>query len=372
MLASQEIALKIVKDAYEVAYDPANIAYAKSNYPLITEDNNGNPISKQAQIDVVKGEFEGQLASIKQAFEVKIVNTERSDSGAVQKGYFNVFDGLDKTLRDNMLTVNCKNNKLNVPAIIGWNKELSGTTEWIETECGVGPNRLTVTALARYFIKAKDQGTGNSNVANVMGVLVEKRYVTGSDYWYAGSRYTTAEIQKDAMPAFKESADKPSKNAFLVNNQDGRSTDMVGSSVGNTPRALRRVQAKADGWPTGVSLWNIPYYGGTNASAYVKNWIRYTDASGYSYVFYLASGGSSSQYLSLYCVSSDCTISDEPSAFTGNSTAISFMKGPQKFALRTSDVAKRSPAVVPPDNTFNPGGAIRPIEWYANGTEIYQ
>ena len=69
--------------------------------------------------------------------------------------------------------------------------------------------------------------------------------MTGSDYWYAGSRYTAAEIQRDAMPAFKESADKPSKNAFLVNNQDGRSTDMVGSSVGNTPRALRRVQAKA-------------------------------------------------------------------------------------------------------------------------------
>ena len=48
------------------------------------------------------------------------------------------------------------------------------------------------------------------------------------------------------------------------------------------------------------------------------------------------------------------------------------MKGPQKFALRTSDVVKRRSAVVPLDNTLNPGGAILPIEWYANGTEIYQ
>jgi hypothetical protein len=370
LLGSQELALKIAKDAYEVALDPANIVDAKARYPggWLNTDQPPRLFTVAEKTTSLKTKFETQLSKAKNKFQDNITNAELGADGQPAKGYFNAFDGISRPLRNTMDTINCKNVKLNVTAITSWVKESNQNTEWIETECQTASYLKSPTAKARYFIKLNAGDVGYTEVGNVMGVLVPKRIMsqgsTGGLIDYVPGQYGYSGTMFDPIIAFKIGTESPQNKTFLINNTDYRTSEIKGPQVGVIPRALRKISDQAVGLPQGTSLWYIDYYGtsvsmGGSATSYVRNWIRYTDDSGYSNVFVLASGGSGSQYVYSYCVTYDCTITQASNSL--NQPAFNFVKGPQNLKLAESNSAY---AQVPQVNTaYQPGTSKRPMEW---------
>lgn len=305
LLASQKIALNIAKDAYAVADAfPAEVA---SRYGFA-----GNGTQAYAEL---KKQFDDQLLAAKNSYQATIIN---SDSN--QKGYYNAYDNLPAGLFQKMKDVACWNYKLDVPAIGKWVKEDNGQTEYFETNCHVGSNQ-NPTVYARYFRKIDGASVGNDDVGNVMGVLVERRYITGSDYWYVGSRYTSSTPLYGVAVNMKVTSYPAYSNHFAINNASGRSSNKVFPDIAslNGPN-LRMVKAQADNWESGVSEWLF----NENGSGWSYNWMRYTDMKGYSYVFYLANSAGTGNYTGFYCVTGDCTV---------DGISLSFKHGPQKLKL---------------------------------------
>lgn len=301
LIAAQTVALKIAKDVYEVA--DAFSGEVANQYGF-----SGSGASAYAEL---KQKFESQLLSAKSSYQTYITN-----SNVNEKGYYNVYDGLTSTLFRNMEEVACWDNKLDVPAIGKWIREDNGNTEYLETNCRVG-NSQNPSVVSRYFRKINGSSVGNDDVGNVMGVLVERRYITGPDYWYVGNRYTRGRDFRSSL-YFKETMMPAYNNHFAINNSSDRDSNAVvpNTSKGYGPN-LRKIKSQAEEWELGVSEWQ--FY--EQDSGWSYNWTRYTDKKGYSYVFYIANKGGSSSYTGMYCVTGDCSIDSE--------TGISFKKGPQ-------------------------------------------
>ena len=219
----------------------------------------------------------------------------------------------------NMEEVACWDNKLDVPAIGKWIKKDNGNTEYFETNCRLG-DLQNPSVLARYFRKIDGNSVGNDSVANVLGVLVERRYVTGSDKWYVGSRYTTG--FRSTSYVMKSTHMAPRPKYFAVNNTNRRNSNVVWFDFyGSAGPVLEYL-----GYEGSLERWDIKWAD----SGDVNNWLRYTDDNGYSYVFYLHTSTGTTNLVYLYCVTGDCTIS-------GNSGAqyyMSFKDGPQRMSAQ--------------------------------------
>jgi hypothetical protein len=299
LLASQKIALSIANDVYQVADAfpvEANHRYSYS----------GNRAQVFAEL---KTQFDNQLSFLKNSYQAVIVNSNPNE-----KGYYNAYDGLPADLANNMKDVYCWNYKNDVPAIAKWIKE-SGT-EYIETLCHVGGQNGS-NVLARYYFRLNGANVGNTNVANVLGVLVEKKYVTGSDLWYVGSRYTSSQWLKNYGVVLQLSGEAPVPYRTAINNNNSRDANIVGLKTDGYG-ALQRTKDSPSPFPSSYTRFNA-----YTEYDYRYTWIRVTDKNYYSYVFNLATkrGNDGYDYAYLYCVTGDCTISD---SFTNT---ISFEKG---------------------------------------------
>lgn len=317
LIAAQTVALKIAKDVYEVA----------DAFPDEVANQYGFGGSGAAAYAELKQKFESQLLSAKSSYQTYITN-----SNANERGYYNAYDGLTSTLFRNMEEVACWDNKLDLPAIGKWIKKDSGNTEYFETNCRVG-NLGGPSVAARYFRKIDGSSVGNDNVANVMGVLVERRYVTGSDDWYVGSRYTTG--FRGTSLAFKFSDVPAYPNHFSVNNSNQKNANVVTSyRSGSSGWFLKFLSNQARGYESGVTLWGIDWENASGGD--VNNWMRYTDNAGYSYVFRLHtySGFGGTNLVSLYCVTGDCKIEGPTS---GLQYYLTFKEGPQRMSCSGGD-----------------------------------
>lgn len=304
LMAAQRIALKIAKDAYAVADAFPDEVLSRYGYSKRDFD----PYAK------LKAKFDAQLTMAKSQYEAVVRNSD-----STQKGYFNTFDGLSNTLLDNMKEVACWNYANDSAAIGQWMKEDNANTEYYVTNCHVGSRQTPTTVRARYFRKIDGKSVGNDDVGNVMGVLVERRYITGDDYWYVGTRKTEELTLRQGTPLFMKVSDIPAySNYFAINNTSQRSSNVVVPNTRSTVGPnLRFFKSQSDNWEKGVSEWLL----NEDGSDWSYNWMRYTDLKGYSYVFYLANKAGSGSYTGLYCVTGDCTISDRIN--------VSYKHGPQ-------------------------------------------
>lgn len=309
LISSQSVARKIAKDVYAVA----------EAFPDEVANQYGFSGTAKDAIEALETKFAKQLSDAKDKYQAMIVN-----SNASERGYYNVYDGISPILISKMKEVACWDSKLDTPAIGKWEKESNGNLEYFETNCRVGDVNGPFVR-ARYFRKIDGANVGNDDVANVMGVLVERRYVTGNDFWYVGSRYTTGFqvghfYQKVGWGAYG--------NQFAINNTDLRDSNIVRPNTTGTRRQnLKMIAPQAPGYEHDVSQWEIDW---NNESTPVKNWMRYTDTAGYSYVFYLASylGFGYTKLVKLYCVTGDCKQEGHNSS---TDYYLTFNKGPKKL-----------------------------------------
>lgn len=328
LLASQKIALKIANEVYEVA----DAFPAEAGHRWGYDGNRAQAFAK------LKKQFDDQLLFAKNSYESTIINSDQN-----QKGYYNAYDGLPSGLAENMKNAICWNYTLDVPAIGKWIKEKNGNTEYIETNCHVGSKDRS-TALARYFFKLDGANVGNADVANVLGVLVEKRYVTGQDLWYVGSRYTYLEMLKNPRVALKLSGEDPVSYWSAINNTNSRNTNVVGVKSDEPAGGLIRSSDSAPSFPWYFTLYNV-----NGSHDYKLTWIRVTDASNFSYVFNLATKAENSGRLFyyLYCVTGDCTPDKSISGTVG------FAKGPaQVFIAQRQGSTDQDPYTIWVDGKY--------------------
>lgn len=235
-------------------------------------------------------------------------------------GYYNSFNGLPATLLSNMVSVGCYNQKFPKIANIGaWVKE--GADEYIESSCSSSGAQV----LARYYIRVGNADvSGRDDVSNILGVLIQSANV---DPWKTSSNagYWLPQIN---MIAMKHAPTAPLPGGFSFNGENLKAATpkiVVENNLGPSGR----IQLWTTPWTnevlkaSGLTLFNKPndfIYEGMN------NWIRYTDANGYSYAFDLHSGQTSAVLL---CVTADCSKQS-----TGG---ISFKNGPQDLSLNFAE-----------------------------------
>ena len=323
LVASQQIALKIAKDVFAVA----------KAYPQDAKDLLGYNESVDSY-EVLDKQFKTQIKEILEAYQSTIGNG----------GYFNAFDGLSATLLANMKAVGCYDKATQVPAISKWVKESNASTEYLETNCKVGNDFGDSSASgpavkARYFRKIDGKSSGSDDVANVMGVLIEREKALNRDGGW-DSR-TKAEDLVNRNFVFNQSASVPKPGFIAINNKlyDENATGPIVvpvrdiSTGGNIPTGgstitLVKISDSADPsiWPKSYSTWTFATGGYRTGTL-----MRVTDAQGYSYVFVNQNYGQSSNgadQRTLSCVSADCSVQNWQ---VGG--ALNFKLGPQEVWL---------------------------------------
>ena len=234
-------------------------------------------------------------------------------------GYYNSFNGLPAALLSNMVSVGCYNQKFpKIANVSAWVKV--DPDEYIESSCFSKDAQV----LSRYYIKFSGADVaGRDDVTNILGVLIPSANV---DPWTSNrSGYALPQIN---MVAMKHATSAPFPGGFAFNGENLRSSTpkiVIDNNLGPN----NRFQLWVTPWSNevlkapGLSLFNKPndfIYEGMN------NWVRYTDASGYSYVFDLQSGQINAILL---CVTADCS--------KLNTGGISFKNGPQDLSLKNAE-----------------------------------
>ena len=331
LLAAQKVSLKIAQDVYELLDESSSSeTTAKDDYYwTATKATDTTPSSATKATQDLKAKFDKQLTDAMNMIKVYIVN-----SNPAETGFYNVYDGLSPTLLAKMKEVACWDNKTNAAAIGGW--IINKGTEYLQTNCRVGDLKGP-SVLARYFRKINGTSVGNDDVANVMGVLVERQYVSGPSLWYAGNRYTDViPSYFDTMKVNLRGISNPASlaahpNHFAINNkQSFYAPNVVTPSQSNSISGwiLRLLDPQAAGYESGVSSWDI-YWNNPLGESVVNHWMRYTDDKNYSYVFRLATVERNKS--KMYCVTGDCTIERTPN--TTLDYKISFVEGPQRLGF---------------------------------------
>ena len=323
LLASQEVALKIAYDVYQTAEANPDVALAAYGYDSTK--------TAEEHYSDLKNTFLNQQTLMKNKLESSIKNANNTN----QNGYYNAFDGLDKQLLTNMKAAACWDDEANAAPISKWVKANEEKTVWIETACRVG-STSGAPVLARYFLKLDNVVVGNSDVANVMGVLVEKRYVTGPDKWYVGSRYSTGIEMISPFIASKRSGAAPVPGFVAYNNQPRIKHSNIVDVVDNSPDANSIIWERdgATDWPNEFSTWRV-----SGTGDYQTTWTRVTDAIGYSYVFNVATSVAASRdnrWFYIYCVTGDCVVDN---VYSGT---VDFTNGPKDVSVSQGQGAASS------------------------------
>ena len=200
----------------------------------------------------------------------------------------------------------CANPKFSkMPNITDWVYD-----DYIQTECSnLDFNGKRETVKARYYYKSEN----SSDVANVLGVLVPRKYVNANcdykDYVKNGSLF-------DGLIIYPGN----SSSNFNFNSQGCSTKTIIGSAIGKQGDngVLYPVANDSAGnrrfWAPNNSQSSNTFY----------NWVRLKGNNNFNYVFYMYVGGTPWGNYGYACVTADCS--------TG-STTLKFKNGPSSINL---------------------------------------
>lgn len=300
LVASQGLTLVMLNDIYTVL---AKYELLKENDKYLVDGYDAAPGAKTFAVSYAKvvETFKSQNKKLSDAFITTI-----QSNGSNINGYFEAYAGLDATLMKNVTNRFCANPKFSkMPNITDWVYD-----DYIQTECAnIDFNGKRETVKARYYYKSEN----SSDVANVLGVLVPRKYVNANcdykDYVKNGSLF-------DGLIIYPGN----SSSNFNFNSQGCSTKTIIGSAIGKQGDngVLYPVANDSAGnrrfWAPNNSQSSNTFY----------NWVRLKGNNNFNYVFYLYVGGTPWGNYGYACVTADCS--------TGT-TDIKFKNGPSSINL---------------------------------------
>jgi hypothetical protein len=319
LLTAQNIAYQIASDTYDLleAYPTEATRFA---YDL----------SKTAAQNkaVLKEKFDKQADLMASRYSFTVQNS----SGT--KGVYDSFDGLPTALLASISAANCNGNQSDpyarIQSITSWVKETSN--EHIVTNC----KNFATPILARYYLKLDGKTTNSNDVGNVMGVLVPFDKITTRD---------TAML-RDALIAGLGSGlgiylvlqPNPVPYTFAINSVYDGSSRWIYDQLfnGGEDKFYRLTKAKGtqivDILPSWIDQLTANCANNSFNCFSKKQFVRYTDKSGYSIVFAIELMYSPNTAVDTknlyYCITGDCTNKS-------STDQLSFKDGPLALKLHS-------------------------------------
>lgn len=315
-LAIAQISLKLLAIQSMIAKVASNVYEVLDEYPAeALKYGYDNRTNEKAHLSAMNADFTdqgNQLASL-------LKKTIKNSNGV--EGYYIYYNGMPSALLDNVESLKCTSNVdskgISTPAVTSWILQ-TDSTEYLETYCKdpVTSNRV----LARFYINLHQSTDSIDPIAydtnkliNVYGVLVYPWVVPRfGTHWYRGGGsgniagdYIYAKLSSDLTPRTFYWDPLASTDGLGYTNKKGDFLPDVGPYPADGPRnvlGLTYTGADFDG----LSAFTMGP--STNPYSQYPAYIRFTNQDGYSNVFVLASEFDSGiNWLSLYCVSKDCT-----------------------------------------------------------------
>lgn len=281
-----------------------NKVYNKIGAPtLIVKDYN------QASSDI-KTFFNSELS--------QLINRFKRDVGHDQQGFFNLYEGLNKTMQANLVARDCHGllaDRKKFPAISGWFSPNSNIRDnHIETECQQvnADNNTKRPVKARYYYTYQGTNADANDVANVLGVPVAMHYVKTREPFNNDS-YTNESPPSGSHFIFAA----PKLVAF---NND--------SSAGKINGVVPQKDIKDQNYvlhPYRYQPWHFEATGGRGSG---ETWIAFRDKDGVNAVVMLKMYFAGFQ---LSCVTEDCRVEKKEwlSFSSGLNVDLSDLKKPQ-------------------------------------------
>lgn len=315
LVGTQGLTLLMVKDIYSVL---AQYEKLKENGAFLTDGYDMAPgaSSFANSYAVVVKTFKDQDKTLNETFTGTIESNRVTKSNPI-KGYFEAYNGIDDTLMQNMLNRNCKNPKFEIANITDWVYGGSGDA-YIQTGCAnTNLDGKREIVKARYYYEAEN----SSDVANVMGVLVPRKYVTRNcdyiGYVYQSYIYLGGPIIYPGKD----------KSTFTFNSQGCTNSSVIESGIGKWQEngVLYRI--------TDDSAGNTRFYANSNSTGAntFYNWVRLKDSNGFNYAFYMYIGGNTQTNYGYACVTSDCSLGSSSLKFQNGPSSINMAYASKKY-----------------------------------------
>lgn len=233
----------------------------------------------------------------------QLINRFKRDVGHDQQGFFNLYQGLNKTMQANLVARDCISflpERKKFPAITGWYAPTGVSSDnYIVTECRMENHGYSKGPIkARYFYEHQGNGVDQNNVANVLGVPVAMKYVTSLEP-YNNQR------DKEKIDTGTWTFESPYLNAFNNEKDAGK----INGIISNSWATLRDYVLQNMSNQPGFFKLTIPASTG-DGSWYT--WVSLKDNKGFHYITllesYVVSGGFGAYEVGLIlkCVTSDC------------------------------------------------------------------
>lgn len=343
LLTAQNLAYQIASDTYDLfeAYPSEATRF-------------GYDLSKTAAQNkaALKVKFDKQADFMASRYSMTVQNSNGT------KGVYDSFDGLPTALLSSISAANCNGNQSDpyarIQSITSWVKETAN--EHIVTNC----RNFTTPILARYYLKVDGKTTNSNDVGNVMGVLVPFDKMIGK---YGSVKVGDAPVARGSGARINLALQpNPVPYSFAINNvYDGTSRSIYdrifdrNSDNNYYGRLFKLTAADYSPDPLGNQYFYIPSLptwvdqligftkcegSGFNQCGTWKQFVRYTDKSGYSVAFGLLVGykyyayEQSSRTIT-FCLTGDCTnVMNDTTTLGEKYGELAFKNGPSALKLK--------------------------------------
>ena len=310
----------------------------------------------------LRAKFSRQATQMVETYRAKV----KSAAGAPP--YYALFSGLPEPLASNLKSVACFDFGSNSPRLLGWYKDNSN--EYLTTNC---THRLS-PVLGRYWLKINGTSVaGSADPANILGVLIPQADRSPDNR--SGSTVATfGTISAIGMKRSRIAV----PGTFLTNDENKKQTGskiVEEAFISGPPQNLRpdfSVYPWSNDFLTAphLTLHRTSYDPSKPVQGGIWSWIRFTDQSGFSFVFYFHYAyrnllQPALAQTSLHCVTVDCSC-PKIGSNCNDGTGLNFKDGPQGISLDT-DVQK---GAVNQAQAANFGSQYSTRGWSVNGVLI--
>jgi hypothetical protein len=299
LLTAQNIAYQIASDTYDLleAYPSEATRF-------------GYDLSKTAAQNkaALKVKFDKQADVMTSRYSITVQNSNGT------KGVYDSFDGLPTALLSSISAANCNGNQSDpyarIQSITSWVKETAN--EHIVTNC----RNFTTPILARYYLKVDGKTTNSNDVGNAMGVLVPFDKIATTDTTMLRDA-PTAGIGS-GLGIYLVLQPNPVPYTFAINSVYDGSSRWIYDQLfnGGEDKFYRLTKAKgtqiSDKLPSWIDQLTADCTSNSRFNCFSKKqFVRYTDKSGYSVVFAIELMYSANIAVNIrnlyYCITGDCT-----------------------------------------------------------------
>jgi len=324
ILAAQRMALLMASDGFALldAYPSTARAYG---YDLTK--------SPTKHVDELQTRFYNQSEQLANSFKTGIINQKNGN------GYFYILEGVPDALMSKMNNLLCYDNKENVPLIAAYVK--GSKDDYLVTNCKTVTGFGEIFVQARLFTKFDHKNVnGLDQIRNILGVLVPQFDVYFHfirDDINVNKHASLSFINKDTWRlAMRQSSIQASEKGTFTRNDSGDfwaptlkpNVIIPENYMGGDPNRFITINTS---WNSDLLKDTVLYQQNYNRQEYSDTWFRYTDDTGFSYVF-LKQLYYNSPYHDLLCLSPDCS---------GSSAGLSFIYGPRNLTLKNADTKDR-------------------------------